>query len=112
LYCVCEIHLQHPQSSQPSKPGSIPAHTNQPPSPLPRPPLSVRKNQWDAASVSLPFRFTSQRTKPDPPRPTPLTGAEARQITPASQQQAEEANAPHIPLQGALATPRRGEGAS
>ena len=79
LYCVCEIHLQHPQSSQPSKPGSIPAHTNQPPSPLPRPPLSVRKNQWDAASVSLPFRFTSQRTKPGPTGPTPYSGTKPTQ---------------------------------
>jgi hypothetical protein len=32
------------------------------------------KNQWDAASVSLPFRFTSQRTKPDPIGSTPSTG--------------------------------------
>ena len=74
LYCVYEIHLQHPQSSQPSKPGSIPAHTNQPPSPPPRPPFSARKNRWDAASVSLPFRFTDQRTKPGRTDPTPLSG--------------------------------------
>jgi hypothetical protein len=45
------------------------------------------------------------KNKTRPATPHPLTGTEARQIKPATQQQAEEANAPRNALQGALATP-------
>jgi hypothetical protein len=71
----------------------------------PRPPLSVRKT--DGTPPAYPFHSDSQVKEQNQTchAPPPFTGTAARQIKPASQQQAEEANAPRIALQGALATP-------
>ena len=70
LYCVCEIHLQHPQSSQPSKPGSIPAHTNQPPSPLPARLSALGKPMGRRQRIpSIQIHISKNKTRPNRSNP-------------------------------------------
>ena len=69
----------HPKQ-QPISPGTIPDQSK----PLCQPPARKPENSRDAANVSLPIRFTSQRTKPDqrpqPPHPASPEPRQGREI--------------------------------
>ena len=81
-HCVCIAYAKYTHSIP--KAANRASQDQSQPTPISHPHRSPHasqhtKNRWDAASVSLPFRFTSQRTKPGPTGPTPYSGTKPTQ---------------------------------